>query len=85
MKISDIQKIVCEAYEITIEEMLSRSRRQKWAHPRMVAMALAREDGKRLAEIARAFKRDHSTIVHAIKKSKEFKDKEIETVRGKMI
>jgi chromosomal replication initiator protein len=69
MKITDIQIIVCDEFNISLKQMLSRNRRRDWSWPRHVAMGLVREllPGKTLMEIANAFKRsDHTTVLHAL-------------------
>ncbi len=63
-----IQQAVCSALGITREEMLSPKRTPRIARARQLAMYLARElTTKSLSEIARAFDRDHTTVLHAIR------------------
>jgi chromosomal replication initiator protein len=63
-----IQDAVCAISGITREELLSAQRSPRVAHARQLAMYLARELTRHsLAEIARGFDRDHSTVLHAIK------------------
>ncbi len=67
--IQRIQVEECEKAGITLEEMLSDDVCNRLAHPRMKAMARSRDEtGKPLTVIARAFKRDHTTVMHAHKK-----------------
>lgn len=64
-----IQK-VCNAYGITIPQMLDKTRKQNIAFPRQVAMYLANLliPQMSLKEIAEYFKRkDHTTVLHAKK------------------
>jgi len=73
--IENIQKTVCEYYNIRINELLSKSRTRSVARPRQIAMALAKElTNHSLPEIGAAFGgRDHTTVIHACKKIQELK------------
>jgi chromosomal replication initiator protein len=63
-----IRDAVCAATGLTREELLSASRSPRVARPRQIAMYLARElTSLSLAEIARAFDRDHTTVMHAVR------------------
>ena len=64
-----IQK-VAGYYQITIEDLKGKSREQKYAIPRQVAMFILREDSKiNLSSIGKLFGgRDHSTVLHAIRR-----------------
>jgi chromosomal replication initiator protein len=64
----EIQDAVCTASAISRAELLSPGRSPRVAHARQLAMYLARElTGMSLAEIARGFDRDHTTVLHAIR------------------
>ena len=79
MKIADIQKIVCDECDISLTQIVSRSRRRDWSWPRHVAMGLAREfmPEKTLAQIAIAFKRvNHTTVLHAIEHFERMKEED---------
>lgn len=62
-----IKQIVARRYKIPIEAMTSADRRREFAHPRQMAMALAREyTRKSLPTIGRYFGgRDHTTVMYA--------------------
>jgi chromosomal replication initiator protein len=61
-----IQEAVCAVNGLQREELLSRRRAAPVARARQLAMYLARElTPLSLAEIARGFDRDHSTVLHA--------------------
>jgi chromosomal replication initiator protein len=61
---------VAAEWGITREELLGSSRKPRFAHPRIIAAQLARELTKAsLPTIGKAFSRDHSTIVHAIRRA----------------
>lgn len=66
--ISSIQKTVASYYSLPTASMVSADQRHFIAHPRQVAMYLASELTRHsIAEIGRRFKRDHTTVLHAIR------------------
>jgi chromosomal replication initiation ATPase DnaA len=75
ISITEIQDAVARAFHLSRAELLSRSRRQHVAYARHIAMYLSREMAGRMNEggrtvlsfprIARAFCRDHSSVIHA--------------------
>ena len=66
--LEQIQDTVCAVHAISREELLSPRRSPRIAQARQLAMYLARElTGMSLSEIARAFDRDHTTVLHAIR------------------
>jgi chromosomal replication initiator protein len=69
----EIQERTCEAFGVTLEELLSSSRAQPLAWPRQVAMYLARElTDATLPAIGRAFGgRNHTTVLHAYRRTAE--------------
>ena len=68
MFVSRIQATVAEAYGISLDHMTSPDRHQSVAWPRQVAMYLARETTHHtLPRIGQFFKRDHTTVIHAIR------------------
>ncbi len=68
ISIQEIQKRVCEHYNIRIAEMSSARRARNIARPRQVAMYLAKQlTSKSLPDIGRHFgDRDHTTVMHAV-------------------
>ena len=67
-----IQQATASYYEIDLDDILSPSRRVVFAQPRQLAMWIARERFEfSLPDIAHAFKRDHTTIMHAVDKVRE--------------
>ena len=67
--VSAIQDAVCTTFDITRTELLSSSRTPRITRARHMAMYLTRElTGQSLAEIARSFNRDHSTVLHAVRR-----------------
>jgi chromosomal replication initiator protein len=71
--VSDIQLRTCEAFGLSMDELLSTSRAAPVAWPRQVAMYLARElTDQTLPAIGRAFGgRNHTTVMHACRRTAE--------------
>ena len=65
--VRDVQLACCETFDISLEELLSRSRATRVTWPRQVAMYLARElTDTTLPSLGRQFGgRDHTTVLHA--------------------
>ena len=69
ISIRDIQHATCAVFKIGRRDMLSKSRMPHLVQPRHIAMFLSRKIARRpWLFIAREFKRDHSTIIHACRK-----------------
>ena len=81
INVESIQNIVAIHYNLNIQEMLSSRRSRSLARPRQIAMYLAKQHTTNsLPEIGRKFSnRDHTTVIHAVKKIEELikKDNEI--------
>ena len=81
ISIESIQNIVANYFNLKIDEMLSARRSRSLARPRQIAMYLAKQNTTNsLPEIGRKFSnRDHTTVIHAVKKIEELmkKDNEI--------
>ena len=73
--IDDIQKRVCEHYNIKMSDLLSPRRARAVARPRQVAMYLAKQiTTLSLPQIGKRFgNRDHTTVMHAVRKIEELK------------
>jgi chromosomal replication initiator protein len=71
--VREIQEQTCEAFGISMDDLLSSSRAQPVAFARQVAMYLARElTDATLPAIGRAFgNRNHTTVMHACKRTAE--------------
>lgn len=64
-----ISEFVGSQFKVSMKDMQSRSRKKALTFPRQVAMYLSRKHtSESLAEIGRIFNRDHSTVLHSIKK-----------------
>lgn len=65
---ASIRDFIAGQFKVSIEEMQSKIRKKEIAFPRQVSMYLARRYTEQpLADIGRAFNRDHSTVLHSIK------------------
>jgi chromosomal replication initiator protein len=71
--IREIQESICEAFGITLDDLLSSRRAATVTWPRQVAMYLARElTDQTLPAIGRQFgNRNHTTVLHACKRTAE--------------
>lgn len=69
MSVADIQRLVAASYGLTVAELKGASQQHRIAHPRQLAMWLARRHtGRSAAEIGRLFgDRDHTTVLHAFR------------------
>lgn len=78
--IHDIQKKIAERYNIKISDMSSQRRVRSVARPRQLAMYLSKMlTPKSLTEIGKNFgKKDHTTVMHAIKKVEELCQSDLE-------
>ena len=76
-----IQNLVASYFNLNIQELLSPRRSRSLARPRQIAMYLAKQyTTNSLPDIGRKFSnRDHTTVIHAVKKIDELikKDNEI--------
>ena len=81
INVESIQNIVAAHFNLNIDEMLSPRRSRSLARPRQIAMYLSKKfTSKSLPDIGRKFSnRDHTTVIHAIKKIEDLlkKDSEI--------
>jgi chromosomal replication initiator protein len=69
--VEEIQRRICQDFEISMDEMLSHSRAAGLNWPRQLAMYLTRElTDATLPAIGRAFGgRNHTTVLHACKRT----------------
>jgi chromosomal replication initiator protein len=62
------RNFIAGQFKVTINDLCSKSRKKAVAFPRQISMYLARKYTKQpLADIGRAFNRDHSTVVHSVR------------------
>jgi chromosomal replication initiator protein len=72
ISISQIKRVVCKYFKISVEDINSKKKSNSIAWPRQVAMYIASElTTLPVTEIGREFNRDHTTILHAKQKVKE--------------
>lgn len=78
--VEDIQKKVAERYNIKVSDMSSSRRLRMVARPRQIAMYLSKTLTPRsLADIGKKFgNKDHTTVMHAIKKIEELTKQDVE-------
>jgi chromosomal replication initiator protein len=71
--VEDVQRATCEAFGVSEAELVSTARARRLVWPRQVAMFLARElTDQTLPAIGRAFGgRDHTTVLHACRRTAE--------------
>jgi len=83
LSVENIQKIVSDFYKIKVAEMYSKRRPASIALPRQIAMYLAKElTQKSLPEIGDLFGgRDHTTVLHAIRKIQTLRQQNIDLNR----
>ncbi len=63
-----ICELVSRQFNISVQDLQSRSRKKSITFPRQIAMYLARKHTEEsLVDIGRTFNRDHSTVLHSIK------------------
>jgi chromosomal replication initiator protein len=67
LSVSQIQKIVCEYYQVNLREMLGRGRQKKLVRTRQVGLYFSRlYTLKTMVELGRLFQRSHGSVVHAL-------------------
>lgn len=81
LTIDRIQGVAAEYFKVSLADLYSKSRLKSIAMPRQIAMYLCKElTNSSLKEIGEKFgKRDHTTVIHAIKKisDQRIKDKDL--------
>jgi len=80
INVETIQNIVAAHFNLNIQEMLSARRSRSLARPRQIAMYLAKKHtSNSLPDIGKKFSnRDHTTVIHAVKKIEELMKKDDE-------
>ena len=67
-RVRAIQEAICTVCGVSRDDLLSAKRNSHVSHARQLAMYLARDETSiSLAQIAREFNRDHTTVLHAIR------------------
>ena len=80
INVESIQNLVASYFNLDVQEMLSPRRLRSLARPRQIAMYLAKQHTTNsLPDIGRKFSnRDHTTVMHAVKKIDELFVKNME-------
>ena len=78
VNIEEIQKKVSQHFNVKMSDMSSARRSRTIARPRQIAMYLSKNlTSRSLPEIGRRFgNRDHTTVIHAVKKVEELRSKD---------
>ena len=78
VNIEEIQKKVSQHFNVKMSDMSSSRRSRTVARPRQIAMYLSKNlTSRSLPEIGRRFgNRDHTTVIHAVKKVEELRNKD---------
>jgi chromosomal replication initiator protein len=67
LSVTEIQKIVCDYYQINVREMLGRGRQKKLVRARQMGLYFSRlYTMKTVVELGRLFQRSHASVVHAL-------------------
>ncbi len=67
-----IRDFVAGQFKVSMTDIMSKSRKKQVAFPRQISMYLSRKyTEKALTDIGKAFNRDHSTVVHSVRKITE--------------
>lgn len=75
-----IMEAVANYFYIPVEQMLSNTRSRDVAYPRQMSMYMIRQElGYSFPDIAKIFKRNHTTVMHACNKIDEERKKSSET------
>jgi len=68
LTVEHIRDFIARQFKVSIADIQSKSRKKTIAFPRQVSMYLARKYTEHgLAEIGKAFNRDHSTVLHSVR------------------
>lgn len=66
--VTRIQQTVAEAHGISVEDLVSKSRKQELVYSRFIAFYFCRNlTNLCLADIGKAFNRDHATVLHGVR------------------
>lgn len=67
LSVSQIQKIVCDYYQVNLRELLGRGRQKKLVRARQMGLYFSRlYTMKTMVELGRLFQRSHASVVHAL-------------------
>ncbi len=67
-EIDAVREAVCDVFHLSVDELLAKGRKPAVSKARQLAIYVARERlGLSLSELARAFERDRSTVLHSLR------------------
>lgn len=67
LNVSQIQKMVCDYYQVNLRELLGRGRQKKLVRARQMGLYFSRlYTEKTVVELGRLFHRSHASVVHAL-------------------
>lgn len=76
---ANLVKVVADVFEIDANDLLSQRRAREYARPRQALCALLKEyTRKSLPDIGRLMNRDHTTVMHAIRRVPDICKKDYE-------
>jgi len=68
ISVEEVKETVCKYYNLSVKELVSRSRKKSIAWPRKIAIYLARRYTEQpLQTIGKSFSRYHTTVIHSFK------------------
>lgn len=77
--LENIQKTVADYYKLRVSDLISDKRTRNLVRPRQIAMYLSKElTNHSLPEIGGAYKRDHTTVLHACRQIKKFCESDLQ-------
>ena len=76
-KINEIVQQVSDFTCISVKDIMGKSRKAPIARARFLCWFVARQQGMTLQQIARAFGRDHTTILHGIQREEAARNAEV--------
>jgi len=82
LSILQIQKVVADIYNVSLPQIVGARASRNVTEPRLIAMWICGEvlTDKSLSQIARAFKRDRTTITHGIRRGREITGSSLEHI-----
>lgn len=91
LNVPEIQKIVGDHYQVSLPELLGRSRQRRLVRARQMALYFCRlYTQKTMVELGKLFKRSHASVVHALqtlerdRKTQPRLDSEVQLLEGKL-
>jgi len=80
MTIETVQKVVADHFKLRVADLKSKRRQRAFAHPRQIAMFLARKlTNSSYPEIGEKFGgKDHTTVMHNVRKIEDTLDKDLD-------